>query len=566
MNDFIPNVVAAGATHFTRPPALMSDPLVQKIALAVFVLAICHTFMVSKFIKLSHNYKKDSMSYKFLHILGEVEAVFGIWALILVFVMAFLHGKQDVFNYLQNTVDYSEPLLVFVIMTMAATLPVIYFANRTISAIAGAMPLPKRMAFFFSALVIGPLLGSFITEPAAMTVTAVILKNAYFDKGISTKFKYAALSVLFVNISIGGTLTHFAAPPVLMVSGAWSWDMSYMLGTFGWKSAVAVVINAALLTFMYKSELVKSPDEEGKNELVKIKPFVVLIQLVFLASVVVFHHDKVIFLGVFIFFLGWCEITSSYQEPLKIKSALLVGFFLAGLVVLGKLQTWWLKPLLDDIGSTTLFVGTTMLTGITDNAALTYLGTQVDGLSIDLKYSLVAGAVAGGGLTVIANAPNPAGFGILKDSFGPDGISPLGLLKNSILPTIIAMLCLWFFGAPKEPDGAVQAKALMVDVLSTNDFSVENKSYNLKSLKEYLDKRAATGNKFKLVLMLPDHEGGHGEDDHASAALEVSELEKILDFLHGAGCQEVQTGQVILDYKPENNHKGHDHSENDHKD
>ena len=57
-----------------------------------------------------------------------------------------------------------------------------------------------------------------------------------------------------------------------------------------------------------------------------------------------------------------------------------------------------------------LFFGAAALTAITDNAALTYLGSLVEDISDQSKYSLVAGAVAGGGLTVIANAPNPAGF------------------------------------------------------------------------------------------------------------------------------------------------------------
>ena len=545
LNDLFSGVIAAAPTHYNRPPVLMSDPTVQWAALIIFGLAICHTFMAGKILKMSHKFNHDTMSYRLMHILGEVECVFGIWALVLVFIMAGLHGQEDVFNYLQNTVDYAEPLLVFVIMTMAATLPVIYFANRSISGIASLIPMPSRMGFFFSAMVIGPLLGSFITEPAAMTVTAVILKNAYFDKGISTKFKYAALSVLFVNISIGGTLTHFAAPPVLMVSAAWSWDMSYMLGNFGWKSAIAVVINAAVLTYMYRKELLEDPKDDGeKKDMVRIKPFVVAIQLIFLASVVLFHHDKVIFLGIFIFFLGWCEITASYQEPLKIKSALLVGFFLAGLVVLGKLQTWWLKPLLKDIGDVTLFVGTTMLTGITDNAALTYLGTQVDGLSIQLKYALVAGAVAGGGLTVIANAPNPAGFGILKGSFGKDGISPVGLLKNSILPTIVAMACLWFLGAPKEPAGGGAAKALLIDVVTADEYIIENETYDFIELKGFLRKKAEmTGGKIKMVLLLP--EADKGSEPNAFA---IKELHKLLDNVKSKGLHEVKSGQVVLSY------------------
>ena len=88
-------------------------------------------------------------------------------------------------------------------------------------------------------------------------------------------------------------------------------------------------------------------------------------------------------------------------------------------------------------------MGSTALTGIIDNAALTYLGSQVSGLGESIKYSLVAGAVTGGGLTIIANAPNPAGFSILKEFFGKEGISPFMLLVAALIPTLIAGLCFW---------------------------------------------------------------------------------------------------------------------------
>jgi Na+/H+ antiporter NhaD/arsenite permease-like protein len=78
------------------------------------------------------------------------------------------------------------------------------------------------------------------------------------------------------------------------------------------------------------------------------------------------------------------------------------------------------------------------LTAITDNAALTYLGSLVPGLSDEFKVALVAGAVTGGGLTVIANAPNPAGVAILRNRFTDDTVHPLGLLAGAALPTLVA--------------------------------------------------------------------------------------------------------------------------------
>ena len=144
-------------------------------------------------------------------------------------------------------------------------------------------------------------------------------------------------------------------------------------------------------------------------------------------------------------FLGLTVATQEFQDSLKLREGLLVGFFLAGLVTLGSLQDYWLKPLIAHLTGSTLFFGAIGLTAITDNAALTYLGSLVEGIGPDLKYALVAGAVTGGGLTVIANAPNPAGIGILQTSkaFGNEGISPLGLFLGALLPTLVAVVFFW---------------------------------------------------------------------------------------------------------------------------
>ena len=167
--------------------------------------------------------------------------------------------------------------------------------------------------------------------------------------------------------------------------------------------------------------------------------------LVFLALVVAFAHHPDVFFGIFVLFLGLVTATPEYQDALKLREGLLVGFFLAGLVTLGSLQSYWLKPLIESLNGNALFFGATGLTAITDNAALTYLGSLVEGLSEELKYALVAGAVAGGGLTVIANAPNPAGVGILRHAkvFANEGISPVGLFVGALLPAVVAVAFFW---------------------------------------------------------------------------------------------------------------------------
>ena len=119
-----------------------------------------------------------------------------------------------------------------------------------------------------------------------------------------------------------------------------------------------------------------------------------------------------------------------------------MAFFLAGLVVLGGLQQWWLQPLVSGLEPLALFFGAMGLTAITDNAALTYLGSLISGLSDEARYLLVAGAVAGGGLTVIANAPNPAGVALLREGFEDGTVGVLPLLLGALAPTAVAAAAL----------------------------------------------------------------------------------------------------------------------------
>lgn len=431
-----------------------SPTTIELMGTILFACAVMHTFMVKKFEEISHKYPQGSIGENLFHFLGEVEAVFGIWAAIFIAGYSMIEGfaimdPEDThkavggaLHYLE-TRNFIEPAFVFVIMCMAGTRPIILLTENIIKSIAKVIPLPKKMGFYVTTLIVGPLLGSFITEPAAMTVTALVLLEYFYSSNMSKKFMYATIGLLFVNISIGGTLTHFAAPPVLMVATPWKWDTAYMMTHFGYKAAISVVIGTLITAFVFKSELVgELKDKVAHQNEMNPSWWMYVIHIIFLGICVMTAHHMVFFLGLFLFFIGFTTVTQEYQDKLKLKESLLVGFFLGGLVTLGGVQAWWLKPLLSSMGDFVLFVGATGLTAITDNAALTYLGTLVE-LSETAKYSLVAGAVSGGGLTVIANAPNPAGFGILKRAFGEDGISPLGLLAGSLAPTILAMVCFY---------------------------------------------------------------------------------------------------------------------------
>lgn len=415
--------------------ALAPTP-VEIAATVLFALAIVHTFSTKYFEHLAHTQPAHAGLW---HLLGEVEVVFGFWAMVLVLVMVGLQGTGEAVTYLESC-NYTEALFVFVIMVIAASRPILALAGHSVRAAARTLPLPDSVATFFVILFLVPLLGSFITEPAAMTLGALLLRDRYFARPVSSRLKYATLAVLFVNISIGGTLTPFAAPPVLMVAGKWGWDLVFMASTFGWKAAIAVGINALVVTFVYRRELVSLCGAVEGEAAPAVPAGMVLVHLAFLVGVVVFAHHPAVFLGLFLFFLGFCEAYKHHQDRLILREGLLVAFFLAGLVTLGGLQKWWLQDVLAGMAPTVLFFGATALTALTDNAALTYLGSLVEGVTPAFQYALVAGAVTGGGLTVIANAPNPAGFSILKGTFHEQAISPIGLLLCALPPTLVSVL------------------------------------------------------------------------------------------------------------------------------
>lgn len=404
------------------------------MAAIIFVLALVHTFSTKYFEVLAKRHPNHAGLF---HLLGEVEVVFGFWAFILIALLAVFSGGSHAIAYAESR-RYTEPLFVFVIMVVAASRPLLSMVRGSVKSIAKLIPINNILAQVWLSLAMVPLLGSFITEPAAMTLAALMLAPQIFRQGMPEWLKYAALGVLFVNISIGGTLTSYAAPPVLMVASAWQWDSIFMATTFGWRAAIAVFINATAVSYLLSKHLGDMPALNPMPKENKIPLTVSFIHVCFLAGVVIFAHHPVIFFGLFLMFLGFTQAYEHYQSPLLLKEGLLVGFFLAGLVVLGGMQQWWLQPIVSDLGPIQLFFGATALTAITDNAALTYLGSLITGMSDEAKYMLMAGAVAGGGLTVIANAPNPAGVSLLKRGFDDGSIGAVQLLMGAIPPTIVA--------------------------------------------------------------------------------------------------------------------------------
>ncbi len=424
------------------------------VATGIFFLAVVHTFLTARIRHWAHEVEAEQarrragspaeagpvqVSFKgqVLHFLGEVEAVFGVWAVILAIAIGAGFGWNTMVDYVGHQSGYTEAAFVVVIMAIASSRPVLRAAEGVLGA-AAKLGGGTTAAWWVAILFVAPLLGSLITEPAAMTIAALLLSRRFYALQPSRSLAYATIGLLFVNVSVGGTLTHFAAPPVLMVAGPWGWDTRYMFVHFGWKSAVGMVAATTLGYAVFRRELVAMDQRrEAERTAEASVPFwITAVQLGFLGFTVLVAHTPPLFIGGFLFFLAFTHATAPHQGPLELRSPLLVGFFLAGLVVHGGLQAWWIEPVLRGLNELALFSGATLLTAFNDNAAITYLATLVPGFSDPLKHAVVAGAVTGGGLTVIANAPNPAGQSILQRHF-PDGVSPLGLALGALGPTAI---------------------------------------------------------------------------------------------------------------------------------
>ncbi len=464
-------VVEGGLLETLRSRAA-AEPF-NVVASIIFLLAILHTFAAGPLNKIAHRLEVEHMERlrirgpkddahpdgvdevsfgaTVFHFLGEVEAIFGLWVIALAGAAAYFYSWHDWILYINDDREFTEPMFVAVIMAIAASRPVLRFAERLMSKAAG-LGQGSPGAWWVSVLIIAPILGSFITEPAAMTIAAMLLAKKFYRNRPSKAFSYGTIGLLFVNISVGGTLTNFAAPPVLMVAGTWEWSTLFMMEHFGWKAVVGIMLSTMAYYAFFRKELVelKLHNERGEDEHGQrlswqereddIPLWITMVHLAFLAWTVYTAHYPVLFVGGFLFFLAFRMSTRHHQNSVSLRSPILVGFFLAGLIIHGGLQGWWIDPVIRALNDTTLMFGATVLTAFNDNAAITYLASQVEGLSISAKYAVVAGAVTGGGLTVIANAPNPAGQSILSRFF-KGGVSPLYLMLGALVPTIVMYCC-----------------------------------------------------------------------------------------------------------------------------
>ncbi len=441
----------------------VSEEPFNLVVTLIFLAAIVHTFISPSFMRKAHHLEQQAgratTRSALYHYLGEVEVIFGLWAIPFAISCVYFYSWNDFKLYINKDTNFTEPIFVTVIMIVAASRPIYRLAEKILYFVASPFKSTPK-AWWLSILCIAPLLGSFITEPAAMTLAAILLGKKFYALKPSARLSYATLGLLFVNVSVGGTLTHFAAPPIVMVASKWDWDMFYMMQNFGWKAILGILVANAVYLIIFSREFRllairqkqlaanDDPFNDLRNEDTTGTPaWVSIVSVLFLAWTVYSAHYPPMLLGGFLFFMGFAMGLPQYQSPFSFRTPMLVGFFLAGLLLLGGVQGWWMQPVLQSLGA--MGEGITMamagaLTAFNDNAAVTFLASTVPNLSEDIRYAIVAGAVAGGGLTVIANAPNPAGQAILSRYFEGGSIKALQLLVWALIPTLILFACFYF--------------------------------------------------------------------------------------------------------------------------
>lgn len=422
------------------------------VSLVIFSLAVIHTLCASVFSKASASLRRklgeDNFTVEVLRFLGEVEVVFGLWVIPLMLSMALFYNWQSAIYYV-NSRGFVEPIFVVVIMTISSTYPILNLVERGLSYIV-KLGGETVQSWWWVLLTVGPLLGSFITEPGAMTVCALLLSKKFYNYKPSSLFAYGTLGLLFVNISVGGVLTCFAAPPVVLVSRVWGFDTLYMMQSFGWKAVVGILASNLCYFYYFRNEFAvmekyrNSKEKTKTEEAEQVPHWISIIHAIFLSWIVLHSIYPVIVVGSFLLFIGFYQATKPFQHPLSLKTPVLVGFFLSALIVHGGLQGWWITPILGSVTEGVMMVSSIVLTAFNDNAEITFLSTLIPDLDESMKYAVIAGAVTGGGLTVIANAPNPAGQALLHKHFGA-GISAKNLFYAALTPTVIVGLTFYCF-------------------------------------------------------------------------------------------------------------------------
>lgn len=429
--------------------------------LVIFLAAIAHTLLAHHFTslanKIAHKYnkkskKKISVLAEILYFLGEIEVVFALWVIPLVIVITLFLGWPNTVEYLNSRI-YIEPFFIVVVMSIASTRPVVKIASQGVHLI-GKFFGDSPSSWWLAILTLGPIFGSIITEVAAMTIAALLLREKIYFYNPTKRLAYGTMGLMFTNFSVGGVLTNFAAPPALTLSRCWSWDVGDFFSQFGWRVLLGIAIVNCLYFLVMKKDFIKlkkriaSPDRSsGFDEKEGAIPvWITLVHLFFLGWTITMANYLPIFLGSYLIFLGFHQATRDYQNSLNLKRPLMVGLFLAGLVIHSGFQGWWIERILGDLGYGAMMLTGTVLTAFNENTTVAHLACLVGELSPKVQYALVSGLVAGGGLTIMAHAPNPAGQALLRPFF-KKGISSWNVFLAALIPTLIFLALFYFFPA-----------------------------------------------------------------------------------------------------------------------
>ena len=443
-------MIPRALSSYPETPSFFSD-LAARIAiepfnlfaLIIFACAILHTFFAPT-IKasarlLGRKSKAKTFRYEIIQFLGEVEVVFGFWTIPLLIGMASYYGFSEARSFV-GSLHFSEPIFIAVVMCIAATAPVSALFEWLLTQIARPFGGSPR-ALWAAALTVGPWLGSFITEPAAIAMTAVFLMRTFYSKNPPQLLRYATLALLFVNTSLGGIITSFAGHAIVIVAAKWGWNTSYMLAHFGWKAALLILFNTWIMSFFLRRQF-----QGLKGQKLRKKTptwWVSLVHVLLLAWVLLNPTYPALFIGGFFLFLAFYRATRPHQEEINLRAPLLVSFFLGGLIVHVSLQGWWIEPLLSRLGSYELMSVASILTAFNDNATVTTLGKLAGTLSQIGRHAVVFGAACGGGLTLMANAPNPVAQSLLSRYFTGGSVSPWRIFIAALPLSLIA----WVFFA-----------------------------------------------------------------------------------------------------------------------
>ncbi|MDN3506660.1 MAG: putative Na+/H+ antiporter [Simkaniaceae bacterium] len=429
------------------------------LTLVIFLAAITHTLLAHHFTALAKKVSKkegDSASIlaEVLYFLGEIEIVFALWVIPLVIAATAFFGFTEMIQYLNSRI-YIEPFFIVVVMSLSSSRPIFKLAEKGVRSV-GKFFGNSAESWWLATLTLGPILGSLITEAAAMTICVLLLRKRIYTRHPSNRLAYGTMGLMFVNFSVGGVLTNFATPPALSLSRCWNWDVFDFFSQFGWRVVIGILlVNLLYFTFLRKdfralTQITHKEEERREADQNKgpVPVWITCIHLGFLAWTIAMAHYLPIFFGSYLLYLGFHQATRMHQYRINLKRPLMVGLFLAGLVIHGGFQGWWIEPLIGNLGYGAMMVTGTVLTAFNENTTVAYLACLLDDLQPHIQYALVSGLVAGGGLTIMAHAPNPAGQALLRPYFRK-GISPFKLFLAALGPTLIFLLI--FFVFPSAP-------------------------------------------------------------------------------------------------------------------